>query len=198
MKRTLITLYLILSSTTALGETTVLECARLIDVANGKVLENRQVLVVEQRITAVGKSVEAPAEASRIRLDTCLPGLMDMHVHLDGQMERNGYLKRFQDNEADRALTAAHYANITLQAGFTTVRNPGDSYNVTVALRNAIEQGRASGPRIFTSAKSLATTGGHADPTNGYRSDLMGDPGPELRDWRRAGESRDMRGVSWT
>jgi imidazolonepropionase-like amidohydrolase len=59
------------------------------------------------------------------------------------------------------------------------VRNPGDNYNVTVALRNAIEQGRATGPRIFTAAKSLATTGGHADPTNGYRRDLMGNPGPE-------------------
>jgi imidazolonepropionase-like amidohydrolase len=203
MKRTLITLYLILSSTTALGETTVLECARLIDVANGKVLENRQVLVLEQRITAVGKSVEAPAEASRIRLDTCLPGLMDMHVHLDGQMERNGYLKEFQNNEADLALTAAHYAGITLQAGFTTVRNPGDSYNVTVALRNAIEQGRASGPRIFTSAKSLATTGGHADPTNGYRSDLMGDPGPEegvingIEDARKAVRQRYKDGADF-
>ena len=139
----------------------------------------RQVLIKDERISAVGKSLEAPADAERITLNTCLPGLMDMHVHLDGQMERNGYLKEFQNNEADLALTAAHYANITLQAGFTTVRNPGDNYNVTVALRNAIAQGRATGPRVFTAAKSLATTGGHADPTNGYRRDLMGDPGPE-------------------
>jgi imidazolonepropionase-like amidohydrolase len=203
MTRILTTLYLVLFSATALGDATVLECARLIDVANSKVLENRQVLVVEQRITAVGKSVEAPAEASRIQLDTCLPGLMDMHVHLDGQMERNGYLKRFQDNEADRALTAAHYANITLQAGFTTVRNPGDNFNVTVALRNAIEQGRATGPRIFTAAKSLATTGGHADPTNGYRHDLMGDPGPEqgvingVEDARKAVRQRYKDGADF-
>jgi imidazolonepropionase-like amidohydrolase len=105
---------------------------------------------------------------------------MDMHVHLDGQMSRNGYLKEFTSNEADLALTAADYARKTLTAGFTTVRNPGDSYNVTVALRAAIEDGRAVGPRIFTSAKSIATTGGHADPTSGYRADLMGDPGPEM------------------
>jgi imidazolonepropionase-like amidohydrolase len=118
-------------------------------------------------------------------------------------MERNGYLKEFQNNEADLALTAAHYANITLQAGFTTVRNPGDNFNVTVALRNAIGQGRAMGPRIFTAAKSLATTGGHADPTNGYRRDLMGDPGPEegvingVEDARKAVRQRYKDGADF-
>jgi imidazolonepropionase-like amidohydrolase len=74
---------------------------------------------------------------------------------------------------------AAHYAGKTLMAGFTTVRNPGDAYNSTIALRNAIDQGFATGPRIYSAGKSLATTGGHADPTNGYRHDLMGKPGPE-------------------
>ena len=59
------------------------------------------------------------------------------------------------------------------------MRNPGDSNNSTIALRNAIEEGFATGPRVFTAGKSLATTGGHADPTNGYRHDLMGKPGPE-------------------
>ncbi len=63
-------------------------------------------------------------------------------------------------------------------AGFTTVRNPGDDGKATVALRKAIEQGLVPGPRIFTAGKSLATTGGHADPTNGLNSRLRGDPGP--------------------
>jgi imidazolonepropionase-like amidohydrolase len=109
----------------------------------------------------------------------------------------------FQTNEADAALTAAHYAKVTLQAGFTTVRNPGDSYNVTVALRKAIEDGRAVGPRIYTAAKSLATTGGHADPTNGYRHDLMGDPGPEqgvingVEDARKAVRQRYKDGADF-
>jgi imidazolonepropionase-like amidohydrolase len=93
-------------------------------------------------------------------------------------MSRNGYIKRFKNNEADQALLASHYANITLQAGFTTVRNLGDSYNVTVALRDAISEGVATGPRIFTAAKTIATTGGHGDPTNGFRKDMMGNPGP--------------------
>lgn len=179
MIRLLTGLSALMFGTAAMAATTVLECDRLLDVENGKVLQERQILVEGQRIAAVGRSVDAPADAARIRLESCLPGLMDMHVHLDGQMSRDSYSREFRSNEADRALTAAHYAGITLQAGFTTVRNPGDSYNVTVALRDAIADGRAVGPRIFTAAKSLATTGGHADPTAGYRHDLAGDPGPE-------------------
>jgi len=203
MNRFLTALSCLLFSASGLAATTVLECAHLLDVESGQLLEGRQVLIEDQRITAVGKTVTAPADTPRIGLATCLPGLMDMHVHLDGQMERNGYIREFQNNEADLALAAAHYAAITLQAGFTTVRNPGDSYNVTVALRKAIDAGRAIGPRIYTSAKSLATTGGHADPTNGYRHDLMGDPGPEqgvingVEDARKAVRQRYKDGADF-
>jgi imidazolonepropionase-like amidohydrolase len=178
MKRLLIPLVVLSACSIAHAETTVLECARLIDVDRGRLLQDQQVLVEENRIVSVGKNVNAGDDATRVQLDTCLPGLMDMHVHLSGQMSRNGYIKRFQNNEADQALLASHYANITLQAGFTTVRNLGDSYNVTVALRDAISEGVATGPRIFTAAKTIATTGGHGDPTNGFRKDMMGNPGP--------------------
>ncbi len=157
---------------------TVLECARLLDVRDGKLLEDRQVLVDGNRITAVGRTVEAPENAERIVLDTCLPGLMDMHVHLDGEMAPGAYIRRFQNNPGDYALAAAHHARKTLMAGFTTVRNPGDTYNSTIALRNAIDGGYAIGPRIVTAGKALGTTGGHADPSNGHRADIMGDPGP--------------------
>ena len=174
----IVSIALLLLSGPTLGATTVLECNRLVDVDKGRLLENQQVLIEGNRITAVGKSVEAPADAGRIKLDTCLPGLMDMHVHLSGQMSRNGYIKRFQQNPADYALAASYYADKTLNAGFTTVRNLGDAYNVTVALRNAIDRGMATGPRIYTAAKTIGTTGGHADPTNGHRADIMGDPGP--------------------
>jgi imidazolonepropionase-like amidohydrolase len=179
MKHWLSLSFLLTVSISGHAATTVLECARLVDVESGKILQDRQVLVEDERIVAVGKELDAGADAQVYSLDTCLPGLMDMHVHLDGQLSRNGYIKRFQNNEADQALNAAHYANITLQAGFTTVRNLGDAYNVTIALRNAIEKGTATGPRIFSAGKTLATTGGHGDPTNGFRRDLMGDPGPE-------------------
>ena len=109
-----------------------------------------------------------------------LPGLMDMHVHLSFQQGgTSSYLKRFTQNEADYALMASHYAEKTLMAGFTTVRNLGDSYNETVALRNAINSGIATGPRIYTAAKSIATTGGHADPTNGMAKRISPHVGPE-------------------
>jgi imidazolonepropionase-like amidohydrolase len=158
---------------------TVLDCQRLLDVQNGKVLDNRQVRIEGNRIVEVGRSVKTADEDRRVTLGTCLPGLMDMHVHLDMEMSPDSYIKRFQSNPGDYALMAAHYAGKTLDAGFTTVRNPGDNSNSTIALRNAIEDGHAIGPRIFTAGKALATTGGHADPTNGYRKDLMGSPGPE-------------------
>ncbi|NIM71143.1 MAG: amidohydrolase family protein [Xanthomonadales bacterium] len=181
------TLSLLLALTAALpaaADTLLLECEALIDVASGKRLRDAAVLVEGNRIRAVGERRDIERQlgdsepAARHRLGTCLPGLMDMHVHLDGQSARNSYLRRFIQNEADYALLAAHYAEKTLLAGFTTVRNVGDAFNVTVALRKAIKQGVARGPRIHTAAKSLATTGGHADPTNSYRKTLMGEPGP--------------------
>jgi imidazolonepropionase-like amidohydrolase len=105
---------------------------------------------------------------------------MDMHVHLSSQHGGpQTYLERFSLNEADYALRAANYANITLNSGFTTVRNLGDGYNETVALRNAISKGYATGPRIYTVAKSIATTGGHADPSNGLSHLLRPDVGPK-------------------
>jgi imidazolonepropionase-like amidohydrolase len=103
---------------------------------------------------------------------------MDMHVHLEGETSPNAYLDRFTLNPADLAFNSVGIAERTLMAGFTTVRDLGGT-GVNIALRNAINAGKITGPRIFTAGKSIGTTGGHADPTNGYRKDLMGDPGPE-------------------
>jgi len=99
-----------------------------------------------------------------------------MHVHLTSQSSPRSYIENFTLDPADYAFRATKYSRLTLDAGFTTVRNLGDDGITTKALRNAITQGYVQGPRIFTSGKSLATTGGHADPTNGHRGDLMGDP----------------------
>ena len=117
-------------------------------------------------------------EVVDLRAHTCLPGLIDSHTHISSQLSQQSYTERFRLNAADYALRAAGYARTTLLAGFTTIRDLGDRYNVTVSLRNAINQGVVIGPRIYTAAKSLATTGGHADPSNGLRMDLSGDPGP--------------------
>src|SRR6185503_20662988 len=78
---------------------------------------------------------------------------------------------------SDIAFNSVPFAERTLMAGFTTVRDLGGS-GVNISLRNAVNKGQIKGPRIFTAGKAIGTTGGHADPTNGYRRDLMGDPGP--------------------
>jgi imidazolonepropionase-like amidohydrolase len=106
-------------------------------------------------------------------------------------------------NPADYAFDAAKYARRTLEAGFTVVRNLGDSFNVTIALRDAIEAGDVPGPQIFTAAKGLASTGGHGDPTNGWASHIMGDPGPKegvvngVEDARKAVRQRYKDGADW-
>jgi len=107
-----------------------------------------------------------------------MPGFIDLHVHLQNQSSRDNYSKGFRLNDADIALEATQYARTTLLAGFTTVRDVGGN-GVNISLRNAINRGFVVGPRIYTAGKSIATTGGHADPTNGLRKDLMGDPGPK-------------------
>ncbi len=181
----LVTYILLLAfSVSAYAETTVLECDSLIDVAAGKSLRQQAILIKGNRITAVGsrrdidKALEGATPDNLFVLDTCLPGLMDMHVHLRHENSPNHYIKRFIQSEADYTLKAAHFAKITLDAGFTTVRDLGDGVFETVALRNAISAGYAIGPRIFAAGKSISTTGGHTDPTNGYKPSLMGNPGP--------------------
>ncbi|MEM7053822.1 MAG: amidohydrolase family protein [Pseudomonadota bacterium] len=160
---------------------TWLRCGQVLDVENGRLNGPATLQIVDDRIAAI---VDGQPEASDgiILIDlselTCLPGLMDMHTHLTFESSPTRYVERFTKNEADVALKSTEYARKTLMAGFTTVRDLGDAFNASIALRNAINNGVIVGPRIYTSGKSLATTGGHADPTNGWRADLMGDPGP--------------------
>lgn len=155
-----------------------IKCGGLFDSEAGKMLSNQVVTIADDRFIAV----EAFA-GQQIDLDYsdryCLPGLMDMHTHITHENSATRYFEKFQHNEADVAFNAVVFAQRTLQAGFTTVRDVGDAFNVSVALKNAINQGKVTGPRIFTSAKSLATTGGHADPSNGYRDGLFPHTTPE-------------------
>lgn len=157
-----------------------LHAGHLIDTADGKVRKEVTIVVEADRILRVDQGYQEPpvgATLIDLREYTVLPGLMDMHTHLATQYNQQAYLNRFIKSEADVALFAAANARATLDAGFTTVRDLGDAYNATIALRNSINRGETIGPRIFTAAKALGTTGGHADPTNGYRPDLRGDPG---------------------
>ena len=162
---------------------TVIHAGSLIDSTSNKVIQNATVIVTDNKITAINKGfTEGGSEDTVIDLSayTLMPGFMDMHTHITSQNSGlAGYMERFTLNEADYAIKGVMYADKTLMAGFTTIRNLGDGYNETVALRNAINKGMVKGPRIYTAAKSIATTGGHADPSNGTNKGIMGDPGPK-------------------
>ncbi len=159
---------------------TALHCGHLVDTAAGTVLGATTIVIEGKRVRAVnGGSAPVPG-ATEIDLhdQTCLPGLIDSHAHLTGQTSPTQYVDQFHWNIADYAVRSTVYARRTLLAGFTTVRNLGDEANESVALRNAINAGILPGPRIFTAGQAMGSTGGHADPTDGYRVDLAGDPGP--------------------
>jgi len=164
------------------ADTVALHCERLFDARTGKVLGEHTVVVEDGRIGSVlpGRA-KLPEGTESIVLAgrTCLPGWTDLHVHLGSQSSPQSYSEGFRLDPVDHAFRAVGYAGKTLQAGFTSVRDLGGE--VSPHLRDAINQGLVEGPRIFAAGKSIATTGGHADPSNGYNSmlsHLMGPPGP--------------------
>ncbi|MEN7547689.1 amidohydrolase family protein [Rapidithrix thailandica] len=164
----------------AIAQKTYIHCGQLITGIHEKPLPEMTLVINGNTIEQVAKGFVQTGEQDRL-IDlsekTVMPGLMDMHVHLESETSPKRYEENFRFNEADIAFRSATYAKKTLMAGFTTVRDLGGT-GVNIALRKAIEDGWAEGPRVFTSGKSIATTGGHADPTNGVKKALMGDPGP--------------------
>jgi imidazolonepropionase-like amidohydrolase len=163
------------------GQKTIIHCGNLIDAKSKNVRSQVSIIVEGDKIVAVETGFTKASRNDKLidlSKKTVLPGLIDMHVHLEGETSKDQVIQRFTLNKSDVAFRSTVYARKTLMAGFTTVRDLGGS-GVNISLRNAINSGIVVGPRIFTSGKSIATTGGHADPTNGYREDLMGDPGPK-------------------
>ncbi|WP_299212870.1 amidohydrolase family protein [uncultured Dokdonia sp.] len=181
MKKIILLLCILFVGVTSFAqETTLLHCGKLIDTEKGTVVTERTIVVQGNKIVSIDKGYTSPKK-NQIVVDltskTVMPGLIDMHVHIEGETSPTRYIEPFTKNEADVAFTSSEIAERTLMAGFTTVRDLGGS-GVNVSLRNAINKGTIDGPRIFTAEKAIGTTGGHADPTNGYKKDLMGDPGP--------------------
>lgn len=159
---------------------TLIYAGKLITAENNKVLTDQTIVVEQDKIVALEagfRTATADDTVIDLRQHTVMPGLMDMHTHFSTQFSPTVYSEGFTMNEADYALRGATYAEKTLLAGFTTVRELGDSHHVSAALRKAIAKGYVKGPRIFAAGKSIATTGGHADPTNGLAYALMADPG---------------------
>lgn len=165
-------IYLVFIFSTSLFSNTYIYTSSYIDVLNLKIINNSTIVIDGSAISAINKGfTKVPDDSVLIDLRgyTLMPGLMDMHVHFGqeylSKSERPGKVER-----ETAAIMATQHAYKTLKAGFTTVRQVGDSGMVAISLRDAINAGHVVGPRIFTSGKSIATTGGHADPTNGMAS----------------------------
>jgi len=160
---------------------TIIHAGRLIDGVGDELRTEVSIVIDDGRITRVADGYVEPDDDDKLislRDYTVMPGLMDMHTHLMSQHSKESYTERFFMDQAEYALRSTVHARRTLMAGFTTVRDLGDNGVNAIALRKAIGEGWVVGPRIFTSGKSLATTGGHADPSNALRGDYRRDPGP--------------------
>ena len=188
------------------AQRTLIHAGTLIDGVSEAPRTNVTLVIEQGKISAVEPGFSAPRDRDVVydfKRKFVLPGLIDMHTHLSGQTEKAGYLKRFQLYPADMALAATPYLKNTLLAGFTTVRDLGGSEGVDLALRNAVKRGEIIGPRMFAAGKSLAVLGGHADPTNSYREDILGVPGIEegivngVESARRAALLAIKRGSDW-
>lgn len=183
MYRSWVCLFLVVSSLSAQTNAYVLKAARLFDGRSDRLVEPGLVIIVGNRIEALGGA--APANATVIDLGdaTLLPGFIDAHTHLtsDFDPDYNGArLKGFSRTVAESAIRASVNARKTLLAGFTTVRDLGSQDFLDVGLRNAINAGVVPGPRMLVAVHALGATGGHCDDSAGLRFGLLHhETGPE-------------------
>ncbi len=181
MRKLFLFLVMIAAFTNVTAQRTILHCGQLVDTKSLTMLAEMSVIIEGTKITQVQKGYIPTAAGDQLidlKNKTVMPGLIDMHVHMESETNPNNYLNGFTWNGADYAFQSVVFAEKTLMAGFTSVRDLGGS-GANISLRNAINKEWVKGPRVYTAGKSIATTGGHADPTNNYRKDLMGDPGPK-------------------
>jgi len=169
---------LVASVSAVVADPIVLRAARLLDVDSGKIVSPAVLVIDAQHIAEVNPE-RTPAGAETIDLGdvTLLPGLMDMHTHLTGDLQGDWVNRAVKETAADAALRGARNGRVTLLAGFTTVRNVGSGGFSGVALMRATERGTIDGPRIFPAAHALGITGGHCD-TTGYAPGIL-EGGPE-------------------
>lgn len=164
--------------TGAVSAATLIHAGRLVDGVSAAPRERVTVVVEGNRIQGIEGGFRAPGSGDEVvdlAQATVMPGFMDMHVHLTSEHSRTSEIDSIKKGEADRAYDSTVFAERTLMAGFTTVRNLGDQWNVSIALRRAIEAGKVPGPRVYTSGRSIGTRGGHADATNSFGPFLSSD-----------------------
>jgi len=182
MKKILFFFLLLFSITIVSAQRTYILCGKLIDTKTGKIATKKTIVVEGNKISKVYNGYVQPKnkrdKVINLKSNVVMAGLIDLHVHIESEYDPKTYMSRFTMNEADIAFKSTKFAKKTLEAGFTTVRDLGGT-GVNIALRNAISNGAIVGPRIFTAGKAIGTTGGHADPTNGRKRTLMGNPGPK-------------------
>ena len=161
----------LLMGASAVPAATLIHAGRVIDGVSDTVKTNQTVVVDAGKITAIENGFRVPVAGDRVidlEKGTLLPGLMDSHVHLSSEQSRRTELERYTLNDTDRTIDAVVFANRTLLAGFTTVRDLGDGSGAVISLARAVNAGKVPGPRIIAAGKPIGSTGGHADPTNGW------------------------------
>ncbi|MFD2566266.1 metal-dependent hydrolase family protein [Pseudotenacibaculum haliotis] len=182
MKKAFLLFAFIFSTSLLIAQNTYIYCGKLIDTESGKILKKKTIEVSGNKIQNVYDGYIKVRDKNATYIDlkdkVVMPGLIDMHVHIESEHNPKTRLQKYILNEADIAYNSTVYAKKTLLSGFTTVRDLGGT-GVNISLKKAISSGKVAGPRVFTAGKSLATTGGHADPTNGGSRKLIGDPGPK-------------------
>jgi imidazolonepropionase-like amidohydrolase len=171
----------LLCSLPAVAKPIAIKAARLFDGKADAVVAPGIVIVDGERIVAAGSNAAIPAGAQVLDLGdvTLLPGLMDAHTHLTGEMTddwNQDELDYFKKEVAQQAIESTDNARRTLQAGFTTVRDLGSDHFIDLGLRNAINAGKAVGPRILGAGYAIGVRGGHCDGTAGYRESLLREP----------------------
>src|ERR1700730_7242179 len=168
----------------AADEMIVLKAGRMFDGKSKSLTQNGVVIVQGSKIVDAGSNLPAPEGAQVIDLGdvTLSPGFMDAHMHLTLDYTGNfneRRLKELTTNVSEMAIEATVHARATVEAGFTTVRDVGSRFVgsrefVDVALRNSINKGFIVGPRMLVATKGIGATGGHFDPTSGFRDFLFG------------------------
>jgi imidazolonepropionase-like amidohydrolase len=166
---------LLFLTSSAIAQKTYIQCGRLIDGVSKNAQTQVTIVVEGKMITEIQNGYTGGSTGDHVidlKNKTVMPGLIDCHVHLEGQGSKNSIVEGFTFTDADIAYHAAVYAKRTLMAGFTTVRDLGGS-GVNISLRKAVKQGLVDGPRIITAGRAISASGGHMDGSVGFRDDAF-------------------------